>query len=149
MLRKAKIKDIEQIRKLINSYADKEQMLHRSLNELDEGLRDFFVIERQGKVVACCALHIDWKDLAEIKSLAVSEKQKKKGLGRHLMEICLKEAKEIGVVKVFALTYVPEFFEKFGFKRTEKEDLPHKIWNECTKCPKFPDCDEVPLIKEI
>jgi len=149
MLRKAKIGDVEQIRKLINSHADKGQMLHRSLNELYENIRDFHVAEKKGRIVACCALHIDWKDLAEIKCLAVAEKWKKKGLGTSLVEACLEEAKALGGVKVFALTYVTEFFKEFGFKRIRKEELPHKIWNECTKCPRFPDCDEVPMIKKI
>lgn len=149
MLRKAKTNDIDRIRKLINFYADKGQMLPRSLNELYENMRDFFVVEEEGKIAACCALHIGWGDLAEIKSLAVTETWKGKGLGKQLVKSCLEEAKEIGIAKVFALTYSPGFFEKFGFKQIKKEELPHKIWNECTRCPKFPDCDEIPLIKEI
>ncbi len=148
-IRKAKVADVNIMRLMINSYARKGMMLERSLNELYENLRDYFVADESGKVVGCCALHIGWNDLAEIKSLAVEEKSSGKGIGRELVIKCIEEAGDIGVNKVFALTYKPDFFRKLKFKPINKEELPHKIWNECVNCPKFPDCDEEALIIEL
>lgn len=149
MIRKATIGDVKKIQKLINYHAKRNKMLPRSLNELYENVRDFFVYSEGDNVYGCCALHIDWEDLSEIKSLAVSPGRSGKGIGRRLIEECMKDAKKLKVRKVFALTYVPGFFEKFGFKIIDKKDLPHKIWSECVKCIFFPNCKEIAMIKDI
>ena len=149
MIRKARAPDAAALHKLINFFAKKDEMLPRSLNAIYEGIRDFFVVEKNGAVVGCCALHVTWEDLAEIKSLAIGESEQGTGLGKQLVESCLQEAREMGVPKIFALTYVPEFFERLGFKRIEKSDLPHKIWSECINCPKFPDCGEEAVSIEL
>jgi amino-acid N-acetyltransferase len=149
MLRKATIDDVEKIYKLINDFAAKNVMLPRSLSELYENIRDFFVFIQDDTLVGCAALHIFWKDLAEIKSVAVQETTQRKGIGRKLVRVCIREARKLRIAKMFVLTYVPEFFEKCGFRRVEKETLPHKIWSECVKCHKFPDCGEIPLILEL
>lgn len=148
-LRKAGIKDIKHIQRLINNFANQDLMLPRSLNELYENLRDFFVFEAQNKISGVCALHICWDDLAEVKSLAVDKKEQNKGVGRALVEAAIGEAKGLGAKKIFALTYTPRFFQKLGFKKIAHNKLPHKIWAECINCPKFPDCDETALIKKI
>ena len=142
MIRKARIQDAAEIQKLINSFAEKDQMLPRALSAIYENLRDFFVLEKDSRVVGCCALHIAWEDLAEVKSLAITDDTQQQGLGRMLVEACLYEARELGIPTVFALTYVPGFFEKLGFSRIDKGTLPHKIWTECINCPKFPHCGE-------
>lgn len=144
--RKAKISDLKQVQKLINDFAKREQMIPRSLNELYETVRDFFVCEADGKICGVCALHIMWEDLAEIRSLAVDSKYQKKGLGRNLVRQCLKEARTLGMNKVFALTYRPEFFKKLGFAGVDKASLPQKIWGDCLRCHKFPECDEHAVI---
>jgi len=149
MIRKAKPSDIKRIQRLINFYAEKGFMLPRSLNELYENLRDFWVYTEKRKILGCCALHLSWKDLAEIKSLAVEESFQNKGIGSVLVEASLKEAKEFAVKEVFVLSYSPDYFKKFGFKKISKERLPHRIWQECIKCPKFPDCKEIALIKQL
>lgn len=149
MLRKAALKDIEAIHKLINHFAKKDLMLGRSLNELYDNIRDFWVFEKKGRIVGCCALHVSWQELAELKSLAVRENEQKKGIGTTLVEACLKEARELGVKKVFALTYKPSFFKKFGFCQVRHSQLPHKVWAECINCPKFPNCKEVALVKKL
>lgn len=149
MIRKARIKDIKQIQGIINIFADEGRMLPRSLNELYESIRDFWVYEAQGKIIGCCALHIAWEDLAEIKSLAVKSSKQNDGIGKKLIAICLKEAKDLGAKKIFVLTYIPRFFTKMGFKKIRHADLPHKIWAECINCPKFPDCQEIALLKKI
>jgi len=137
MLRKATIDDVEKIYKLINDFAAKNVMLPRSLSELYENIRDYFVFIQDDTLVGCAALHIFWKDLAEIKSVAVMETTQRKGIGRKLVRVCIREAHKLRISKMFVLTYVPEFFEKCGFRRVEKETLPHKIWSECVKCHNF------------
>lgn len=149
MLRKAKIKDIKQIQALINSYAKKDLMLARSLNELYEGIRDFWVYEKNGRILGCCALHVSWDDLAEVKSLAVRKDRQGQGIGKQLVVVCLAEAKDFGVGRVFVLTYQPAFFTRFGFKRVRHDALPHKVWAECINCPKFPNCQEISLLKVL
>ena len=149
MIRKARIEDIKQIQEMINAFAKQDLMLPRSLNELYENLRDFWVAEDKKKVVGCAALHISWDDLAEVKSVAVARSKQKKGFGRILVSACLNEAKEMGAKKVFVLTYRPEYFKKFGFKRVKHADLPHKIWAECINCCKFPNCQEIALLKTL
>ncbi len=149
MLRGAHINDVEQVNKLVNHFAQKDLMLARPLGELYENIRDYYVYVENGSIVGCAALHVFWKDLAEIKSIAVEEDYQKRGIGKQLIQKCLEEGKALGINRLYVLTYIPEFFERIGFKRIDKELLPHKIWSECVKCYKFPDCDEVPLIIEI
>ncbi|HEX75790.1 MAG TPA: N-acetyltransferase [Dehalococcoidia bacterium] len=144
---KARIGDAERMHKLVNSFADKGVMLPRALSEIYENLRDFFVIrDDSSQVIACVALHIAWADLAEIKSLAVSEHRHEQGIGSLLVEACLDEAKELAIPTIFCLTYKPAFFEKHGFRQVDKMELPRKVWAECYHCPKFPNCDEVALV---
>lgn len=146
-IRKATIKDVKIIHSLVNKFAKKDEMLPRSLNEICENIRDFFVFHEKNKILGAVALHILWEDIAEIRSLAVADEYQGKGIGRKLVEQCLKEAKTLGVKKVFALTYNPEFFKKFGFEDIDKNLLPQKIWGDCIKCPLFPECEEVAVIK--
>ena len=145
-LEKAKIQDVPQIHRLINYFADKDEMLPRSLSEIYENIRDYFVVKQGEQVIACAALHVCWSDLAEIKSVAVAEDSQQEGIGARLVEACLKEAKVLGIATVFCLTYRPAFFEKFGLSQVDKMELPRKVWTECYRCPKFPDCNEVALV---
>lgn len=148
-VKKAKISDATQMHKLINYFADKGEMLARSLSEIYENIRDYLVVREGERVIACAALHVSWSDIAEIKSVAVIEDSQKQGIGDQLVEACLKEAKELGIPTVFCLTYKPAFFEKLGFSQLDKAELPHKVWGECYRCPKFPNCDEVALIYHL
>lgn len=148
-IRKAKISDAIAIHKLIQYYAKEDIMLARPLMEIYENIRDYFVAVKDKRLVGCCALHICWKDLGEVKALAVKPSHRKKGIGRLLVKEALEEAKKISIKKIFCLTYIPKFFRKFGFRKIEKKYLPHKIWTECINCPKFPNCDEVPMLKRI
>lgn len=143
MIRKARITDAKNIQDLINHYAATNIMLPRSLNEIYDNIRDFYVAENDGKIVGCAALHVSWEDLAEVKSLAVDEGSQKKELGRKLVEKCMKEAKDLGIKRVFALTLITDFFKKLGFKTISKKKLPQKVWTECINCIKFTECDEI------
>jgi amino-acid N-acetyltransferase len=144
-IEKAKIGDVPQIQKLVNHFADKEEMLARPLSEIYENIRDYFVVRKGKKVIACVALHVSWSDLAEVKALAVAEDTQRKGIGAQLVAACIKEAEVLDIPIIFCLTYKPEFFEKQGFVRVDKMKLPRKVWTECFHCPKFPDCDEVAM----
>jgi amino-acid N-acetyltransferase len=142
--------DVKAIQKLIAEYARKGDMLPRSLSEIYENLRDYFVhVEDGGEVIGSAAIHLMWEDLAEVRSLAVRDDRMGQGVGTELVEACLSEAIVLGITRVFALTYKPGFFEKMGFKRVDKSELPHKIWSDCLKCSKFPDCDEVALVTDL
>ena len=143
---KARISDANQMHKLINYFADKSEMLPRPLSEIYENIRDYFVVRQSGQVIACAALHVSWEDLAEVKSLAVTEEYQRQGIGERLVAACLEEAGELGISTVFCLTYSPEFFGKCGFAQVDKSELPHKVWGECYLCPKFPNCDELALV---
>ncbi|WP_022850018.1 N-acetyltransferase [Limisalsivibrio acetivorans] len=149
MIRKARLGDARNIQKLINSYAEAGEMLPVSLSEIIERILEFVVYDEKDEILGCCAIHPSWEDLAEIRSVAVKRGCIKKGIGRLMVEECLSVASELGVKTVFLLTYQPGFFEKFGFEVVEKDTLPRKIWSDCLKCTKFPDCDEIAMSMEI
>ena len=184
-IRKAVIGDIKSIHEILNYYADQGLLLPRSLSELYDHLRDYFILDKnvqrradhpsmpqklersaRGKgdshssarlertgggdgIYGVCGLGICWEDLAEIRSLAVSEDAQDKGFGSRLVEVCLDEAKSLGLSRVFTLTYVPGFFKRFGFIEVEKVVLPHKVWADCLRCHKFPNCDETALMMDL
>lgn len=145
-IRKATITDVKDIQKLVNEFARREEMIPRSINELYENLRDFFVAEDDKRITGVCALHVLWEDLAEIRSLAVHKERQGAGIGSRLISRCLADAKKLGISRVFALTYRPTFFRQIGFTDIDKASLPQKIWGDCIRCPKFPECDEHALI---
>ena len=151
IIKKAVAADIEPVHKILNFFAERGILLPRSLSELYEHLRQYFVLKTEpvGIVQGVCGLGICWKDLAEIQSLAILEDHQGEGFGRKLVEACLEEARLLELNRVFTLTYVPDFFRKLGFKEIDKSRLPHKIWADCLKCPKFPDCDETALMLDL
>jgi len=146
---KARIGDATSIHRLINHFAAQGEMLPRALSQIYENIRDYFVARDDDEVIGCVALHVNWLDLAEIRSLAVDVKSQNQQIGSLLIKACLDEAKELGLPAVFSLTNKPAFFEKQGFHLIDKAELPHKVWAECYNCPKFPNCDEVALIRHI
>lgn len=124
-------------------------MLSRSLSYLYENIRDYYVARQGEEVIGCCALHIAWKDLAEVKSLAVKKEYMGKGAGKALLEKALGEAGQMGIPQVFTLTLEKQFFLRNGFREIPKDELPMKIWGECIHCPKYPDCDETALLYDV
>jgi amino-acid N-acetyltransferase len=146
---RARVSDANSMHRLISHFADKGEVLPRALSEIYEDIRDYFVVRKRGRVIACAALHVTWVDLAEIKSLAVDEQAQNQRVGSALIQACLEEAKELGIPRVFCLVRKPVFFEKHGFQPIDKKELPQKVWAECYRCPKFPDCDEVALIRHL
>jgi amino-acid N-acetyltransferase len=151
MLRKAKIGDMKVIHKMINMSAGKGEMLPRSLMELYSDVRDFFVYtDDDGAIAGFCAMHIFWENLAEIRSLYVEEKYRRRGIAKKLAEACVSEAITLDLFKIFTLTYQVEFFKNVGFVEVKKSTFPEKIWSDCLKCPKYPDyCDEISMIMDL
>jgi amino-acid N-acetyltransferase len=149
IVRDALMTDAVEIHQLLMEYTSDGLVLPRSLPEIYQNIREFVVAEEDGVLVGICGLHIWWKDLAEVRSLAVRKGMEKKGIGRKLVDACLKEARSLGLKKVFALTYRPDFFSRVGFIEVDKSELPQKVWGDCVKCPKFPECDEIAVQIEI
>lgn len=142
-IRKARIQEVRRIKQLIEQHMHEGFMLPRPLSELYENVRDFYVADEGGAIHGCAGLHVVWEDLAEIKSLVVDHHGRNKGWGRMLVNTCLEEARTMDIGHVFALTQIPAFFEKAGFSVIDKSELPHKVWSECVRCPKFTECDEI------
>ena len=148
-LRKACIADVEEMMLLINSNAEQGLMLPRSRNMLYEHIREFLLAEEGYELVGVASLHILWSDLAEIRALAVSSEYKRKGIGTQIVKALEEEARELGVTKLFALTYQPEFFKYCGYDEVSKDQMPQKVWTECINCLKFPNCDEIAVSRTL
>jgi len=146
MIQKPKIAEARDIQRLINMFAEEGRLIPRSLSDIYDYWRDFFVYkEPENPLKGVCALHIYWEDLAEIRSLAVTTEDRGKGIGERLIRACIQEARALEIPHIFVLTYIPSYFERFGFHVVDKSTLPQKIWRDCIKCVKFPDCDETAL----
>lgn len=149
-IRRARIADVRFIHGILMHNADNGLLLPRPLNQLYSHIRDFYVLEKEdGTIGGCCALAITWEDIAEIRSLAVNEALRGQGFGAKLVHICLDEAKELGLKRVFTLTYQVGFFQKLHFAEVSKDVLPQKVWADCIHCPKFPECDEHAMLIEL
>ena len=151
MIRKAKVTDIRAIHRMLDFYSRRNEMLGRSLSELYDNLRDFYVYTdgEPEQVVGACAMHICWEDLAEVRSLCVLEEHQGRGIGTKLVDACISEAITLSLFKIFVLTYRPGFFQKLGFREVDKSTLPHKVWADCIHCVKFPECDEIAMVLNL
>ena len=152
MIRKPFISEAEQIRGLIDPFVREGLILPRSLHSVYTTIRDFWLSvgeEQPAHIRGCSALHISWSDLAEIRTLAVQKEFQGKGEGSALVGTCLEEARNLGVKRVFTLTYVPDFFKSVGFLEVDKATLPNKIWADCIHCQYFPDCREIALVYDL
>ena len=149
MIRPATIHDVPRIGDIINSHAELGKMLFKSYAQLFEDLRDFGVYEEDGRVLGVAAVTIIWADLAEVRSLAVDESQRGKGIGRKLVEWAVDEARRLGIRKIMSLTYEQRFFEKLSFEVVPKESLPLKVWGDCVRCPKRDGCDEIAMVRTL
>jgi amino-acid N-acetyltransferase len=148
-IRKAILADIEEIYDLVNYYADRELILPRSRHSIFESLRDFTIAEQEGEIIGTGALTLAWDGLAEVRALAVSPQHLRAGVGRQIISNIKTEAQQLGINKLFVLTYHPDFFAESGFVEIQKEELPHKVWRDCINCSKFPNCDEIAMAIEL
>jgi amino-acid N-acetyltransferase len=149
IVRPATLADVEDMHSLINQYASEGMMLSKSRSKLYQNIRDFFVAEKHGQFAGCCAMHVLWVDLGEIRSLAVVKSFQNNGVGRLLVVKVLEDAAALKLPRVFALTYQKAFFERLGFVEVEKSLMPQKVWGECMDCPKFPNCDEIAMVVDL
>lgn len=146
--RKATFADVEPIYALVADYAAQGVMLARSRNTLYESLRDMVVaVDAGGRVVGVGGLHMMWDGMAEVRTMAVAPDCTRQGIGANIVECLMVEGRELGVKQFFTLTYKPGFFQTLGFHTITKEELPHKVWKECIDCPKFPNCDEIAMMR--
>lgn len=146
MIRNANIHDVPRISDIINSHAELGKMLFKSYAQLFENIRDFAVYEDGGQVLGCVAVSVIWADLAEVRSLAVDNSFRGRGIGKQLVQWCVDETRRLRIRKLMSLTYEKEFFEKFGFVVVEKDSLPLKVWSDCVRCPKNDHCDEIAMV---
>ena len=150
MIRAATVCDVPRVAEIINNHAELGRMLFKSYAQLYEDLRDFAVYQTDdGQVVGCCALSIIWADLAEVRSLAVDDKFRGRGIGRQLTEWCVEEARRLQIRRIMSLTYEQGFFEKLGFEVVSKDTLPLKVWSDCVRCPKREGCDEIAMVRTL
>ena len=143
----ARLRDVPQIAKILNEYAQKGILLPRSMGHIYENLRDFVVVAKGDEILACGALHLFWVDLGEIRSIAVKNGYEGRGLGTRVVKRLLKDAEKLELERIFVLTYQESFFTTMGFARIDKNLLPQKIWSDCLNCAHFPDCDEIAMIR--
>jgi amino-acid N-acetyltransferase len=148
LIRKARIADVREIRKILREFAEKGQLLARTMAELYSQVRDYYVYQENdhSPIIGISALHVCWEALGELRSVAVLENYQDKGVGTRLVETCLSEAITLGLEQVFVLTYQPDFFARFGFEVVDKNVLPHIVWADCVRCTKFPECDEIAML---
>ena len=148
LIRKARISDVQEIRQILRGFAAQGVLLPRTLAELYSLVRDYFVYQNEpdGPILGVSALHVCWESLGELRSVAVLEGHQGQGIGSRLVETCLSEAITLGLEQVLVLTYRPDFFARFGFQVVDKNLLPHIVWADCVRCPKFPECDEIAML---
>jgi amino-acid N-acetyltransferase len=148
-VRPAAIGDVPYVHHLLEIYAAQGNLLPRTMSELYRHLRDFFVVEVNGRVAGCGALEIFTESLGEVRSLVVDDAWKGQGFGRMLVQRIIEEARAIGLKRLMALTYVAPFFHKLGFKTVPMDTLPEKVWGICVKCYKYNNCDETAVLLEL
>ena len=148
-IQRAALTDVPTIHALITPYADRNDMLHRPMSELYENIRDYLVIKQGDELLACASVHVLWSDLAEVKAVAVKEEYQSHGLGKMLMNRCFEDAREMGLATVFVLTHKMDYYAQFGFQQIDVMSLPRKVWGECLRCPKFPNCNEYAMVYHL
>ncbi len=148
-VRHATVADAEDICDVVNYHAERGKMLHVSLESVYGAIRAFHVARDDERLVGCVAVDVFWADLAEIRSLAVVEDYTGKGFGGTLVQSAIDDARELGIRRLFTLTYEKDFFERYGFTVVDRQALPEKVWRACISCPKVDACDEIAMILTI
>lgn len=148
--RKANLLDVENMRKLVVDEVNNGIILDRSSDEIANTIRSYQIATIDSEIIGFVALHIHTQELAEIRSLIISDKYRKLGIASNLIKLLFDEASILKLQRILVLTYQDSFFKKFNFKEISKESIPeHKIWADCVKCKLFPICNEIALIKYI
>lgn len=145
--REALLPDAEAIYRLISAYSTDGTLLPRTLAEICENVRDFVVLERDGEIIGCGALHLYGPHLAEIRSITVDRSRQRSGGGRKLVKALLAQARKHEVNSICLFTRIPDFFAQMGFSVVVREQIPDKIYKDCNSCPRFENCDEVAMVR--
>jgi amino-acid N-acetyltransferase len=145
-IRSALLPDAARIHAIIAPYAEAGVLLPRDVAEISENVRDFIVAEDRDRILGGGALHLYGMHLAEIRSIAVLPQHKGRGIGRTLVEALLAEARRHSVSCVCLFTRTPDFFRHLGFLVAHREELPDKIYKDCSHCPKLTCCDETAMV---
>ena len=149
IVRAAHREDIQTMVRIIAHHAARGLMLPRSASALAASLDTYVVAESDGEIVGCGGLHPYTSDLAELCALATAPENSPEGTGRALVDALVERARTDNIAKVFALTLVPGFFSKMGFRTVEHRELPLKVWTDCVACPKYGNCDEIAMVLEL
>ena len=163
IIQKAQIRDVEEILALVNGFASSNLMLPRGPQYLYENIRDFVIAidenipvysltdtkEVMNLMVACGSLHVLWEDIAEVRALAIHPDYQHLGLGSRIVKFMEEEARKIGIHRLFTFTMTEDFFRALGFHKINRKDLPPKVWGECSRCPKYFQCDEVGMVLDL
>jgi amino-acid N-acetyltransferase len=163
VIQKARIRDVEEILELVNTFAAMNLMLPRGPQYLYENIRDFVIAcdsnvpvysDRETRevlqlIVACGSLHVLWEDIAEIRALAIHPDYQNLGLGSKLVEYMKEEAKQLGIRRLYTFTLTEDFFKTVGFRPQDRSELPPKVWGECSRCPKYFNCDEIGMVLDL
>ncbi|MFZ0333117.1 MAG: GNAT family N-acetyltransferase [Candidatus Acidiferrales bacterium] len=147
--RKARLSDAAAIHALIAGYAAGGILLPRTEENVREHFSTFLVLEEKSKIAGCVSLENYGADLAEIRSLAVSQEIRGRGLGGRLVNFALAEARRKKIARVFAVTHAPEFFVRHGFSASSRRALPEKIERDCSTCPKARRCKLIAVIATV
>jgi amino-acid N-acetyltransferase len=149
MVRKPRLTEVVSMKQLLDEAAAEGQVLARQLPELYENVRDFYVYADDSGLGGLVALHIDMVDLAEVRSLVVRKDLRGHGVGRRLVETVVAEAELLDIARVYALTRLPAFFERSGFRVVDRNELPYKVFKDCIRCRLYPGCDEIAVIRDL
>ncbi len=149
VIRKPRLTEVVALKAMLDAAAAAGQVLPRALPELYENVRDFYVYVDDQGLGGCVALHIDMIDLAEVRSLVVREDLRGRGIGERLVAEVIEEARRMEIARVYALTRVPVFFERSGFRMVDKTELPYKVFKDCSRCRLFPGCDEIAMVCDL
>ena len=131
MVRRARTGDVRAIRALVDANAQSGRLLDKATVALYEGVKEFWVASTQaGQVIGCGALHVMWEDLAEIRTVAVSAVHQGRGIGNQIVLALLDAAREVGVSRVFVLTFAVEFFRRHGFAEIRGQAASPEVYAE-------------------
>ena len=146
--RSAIVGDARHVAALVANYSGDGTLLPRTYAEVCENIRDFVVVEEEGKIIGCGALHIYGPHLAEVRSIAVTPRAQRRGAGRRVVRWLLKEARRQRITRVCLFTRIPEYFARLGFSLAQREQIPDKLYRDCLACPRLECCDEIAMVRE-
>ena len=130
-VRPAVTADVLAIRDLVENYAgDGPRLLRKNTVTLYEDVQEFYVAELEGRIVGCGALHVMWHDLGEIRTVAVDPAIKGQGIGSQIMTVLTQRATELGLTKLFCLTFETKFFTGHGFSPIEESPVDASTYAE-------------------